>query len=527
MSSPVRDRSNAENPTLGTRLNCWKEIASHLGKVERTVKRWELDRGLPIHRVPGGGRASVFAYTAELDEWLNSRKALEPEAFPHEVEEPEIEDSSLPLPSPLPPGEAIATTNPAPAPPAPAATRFPRNRTSLLAYCAALLLAVLGPTLYPPARNAVAALSAKLGSPSAKRAAKTSQPAVAVSDVDRRQARDLYLQGRYEWNQRTPDSLNRALDDFTQAIVHDPGYAPAYAGMADTYNLQRQYSTLSDSQAYAHAIAAARKAVELDDSLSEAHRALAFAEWWGQWDFVDGEKEFRRAIELNPRDSVARMWYANVLSVQRRFPEALEQIDRAQELDPSSHSILADKGLLLFNAGKSAEAIDLLREVERSAPDYLSPHEYLMSIGLARRDYPMYLDEAKKAAGNDAVLRDIVAAAQTGYDQDGARGFLTHLAARQQEYYAAGKIWGSSLAETYAIMGRKQEALQLLEDAYNRHEWIVLGCITNPDLITLRDEPRYQALIRKINFPQAAPLAQPPALPNAHQPPLTASSVPH
>jgi len=96
----------------------------------------------------------------------------------------------------------------------------------------------------------------------------------------------------------------------------------------------------ADSEAYARAIAAARKAVELDDSLAEAHRALAFAEWWGNWDFVDGDKEFRRAIELNPKDPVARKWYANVLLVQGRFLESLEESAKAQELDPSSPSIL-------------------------------------------------------------------------------------------------------------------------------------------------------------------------------------------
>jgi tetratricopeptide (TPR) repeat protein len=356
-----------------------------------------------------------------------------------------------------------------------------------------------------------------------------SRASIAVSASEKSQARDLYLKGRYEWNQRTPDSLNRALDYFTQAIVHDPGYAQAYVGMADTYDLLREYSTMPDSEAYARAIAAARKAVELDDSLAEAHRALAFSEWWGKWDFVDGEKEFHRAIELDPKDPVARKWYANVLAVQGRFPEGLEENDKAQELDPTSHSILADRGLMLFNAGRKQEGIALLKEVERSALDFLSPHDYLMVISLELRDYPSFLEEGKKTAEaeNDPVLKDIVASARAGYERDGGRGLLNDLYAKQVEYYRAGKLSGTVLAKTCIQMGKKQEALQLLEEAYNRHETNVLSCLSQPDLLTLRDEPKYKALVKKIGFPQEPQIVQAGVSRAANQPSLRTASDPH
>jgi Tfp pilus assembly protein PilF len=338
-----------------------------------------------------------------------------------------------------------------------------------------------------------------------------SEPAASIaSGAEKSQAHDLYMKGRYEWNQRTPDSLNRALDDFTQAIVHNPGYAQAYVGLADTYDLLREYSTMPDSEAYARAIAAAKKAVELDDSLAEAHRALAFSEWWGNWDFRDGEREFRRTIALNPRDPVARKWYANVLAVQGQFSDGLEENERAQELDPTSNSILADRGLMLFNSGKRDEGIALLKEVERSAPEFLSPHNYLMILSLELKDYPSYLEEGKKTAEieNDAALKDVIASARAGYERDGERGLLNSLYAKQKEYYQAGKLWGTDLAETCILMGKKQEALQLLEEAYNRHESDVISCLSQPDLLTLRDEPRYQALVKKMNFPKEQQLAQ-------------------
>jgi len=527
MPSHSTYRSNAEDPSLGTRLDCWKEIAAYLGKVERTVKRWDAGRGLPIHRVPGGGRASVYAYTAELDEWLKSTKARESVAALEAAQEDAVPGESSGAPFGAAGASAMANSRV----PEASAPRSVLRRNWLLAFCGLLLAGVAGTAVYSASTRTTGQRLSQTFQGLFANNRSQSQPAasIAVSGSEKSRARDLYMKGRYEWNQRTPDSLNRALDDFTQAIVHDPGYAQAYVGMADTYDLLREYSTMPDSEAYARAIAAARKAVELDDSLAEAHRALAFAEWWGNWDFVDGEKEFRRAIELNPNDPAARKWYANVLAIQGRFPESLEENDKAQELDPTSHSILADRGLMLFNAGRKDDAIALLKEVERSAPEFLSPHYYLMIISLELRDYPSYLEEGKKTAEaeNDPVLKDIIAAARAGYERDGERGLLNDLYARQKEYYEAGKLLGTMVAETCILMGKKQEALQLLEEAYNRHESYVLACLSQPDLLTLRDEPRYKALVKRINSLQGPQMAQPSTFPAASQSSLRASSDPH
>ncbi len=301
-----------------------------------------------------------------------------------------------------------------------------------------------------------------------------------------------------------PESLNRALDLFTQAIVRDPGDVRAYAGLADTYDLLREYSTTDDNDAFSQALAAAHKAVALDDSLPEAHRALAFAEMYGAWDFADADKEFQRAIALNPNDSQARPWYANSLGVVGRFPEALEQIGKAQELDPSSRSTLADKGLLLYNSGHTEEGIRLLKEVERSTPDFRSPHFYLMRIDLNLRDYSGFLAEGEHTAqeANDPILKDVIASARAGYAHGGSRGLLNALYAKQKEYYRAGKLHVTTLASTCVLMGKRQEALQLLEDAYSRHDIEVLACLSHPDLRSLKSEPRYVALVKKINVPQ-------------------------
>ena len=520
--------SNAVDGSQGTRLDCWKEIATYLGKVERTVKRWEADRGLPIHRVPGGGRASIYAYTHELDEWLKSTKAGEAESALATIQE----DSSEMVPdiALLAETEVYATSGSHI--PATISSSFSLKQNWLQTLGGVFLfVCFVGMGVFSAG---VGTTMQRISGPfrdlfAARPAEKPPGASISVSDSEKSQARDLYLRGRYEWNQRTPDSLNRALDYFTQAILHDPGYAQAYVGMADTYDLLREYSTMPDSEAYTRSIAAARKAVELDDSLAEAHRALAFAEWWGKWDFANGEKEFRHAIELNPRDPVARKWYANILSVQGRFTEGLDENEKAQELDPTSHSILADKGWMLFNAGKRDEGLAIIKEVERSAPEFLSPHNYLMTISLALKDYPSYLDEGQKTADgeNDPVLKDILASARAGYERDGERGLLNRLYDKQMEYYRAGKLLGTTMAKTCVLMGKKKEALQLLEEAYDRHETYVLACVSESDLLLLRDEPKYKELVKKINFPQGPQNAQAGGFPIEDQPSLRAASDPH
>jgi tetratricopeptide (TPR) repeat protein len=350
-----------------------------------------------------------------------------------------------------------------------------------------------------------------------------------ASEAEKSLTHDLYLKGRYQWNQRTPDSLNRALDSFTQAIVHDPGDAKAYVGLADTYNLLREYTTMPESEAYARALSAARKAVELDDSLAEAHRALAFAETNGEWNFVDGEREYRRAIELDPNDPIARRWYANSFDVPARIHESLDQINKAQEIDPTSQSTLADKGLLLFKSGKREEGIELLKEVGRADPEFRSPHYYLMLISFIMRNYPAYLVEGEKAARsrNDPVLLDTILAARAGYVRKGEGGLLQRLYAKQRKYYELGKIPGTMLAKTCLPMGKRQEALQLLEEDYAHHNVAVLNSLSEPDFLTLKDEPRYKALLKKINFPAASIDVLPGTTPSKDKTWLQTSSRPH
>jgi DNA-binding winged helix-turn-helix (wHTH) protein/Tfp pilus assembly protein PilF len=343
--------------------------------------------------------------------------------------------------------------------------------------------------------------SAKAGT--AKTAATVLQTNGSARELGRSEAEQFYLKGRFYWETRTPDGLNRAVDYFTQAIVHDSNYAAAYVGLADCYNLLREYTMMPASEAYPRALAAAQKAVELDDQSSEAHAALAFALFWGNWDVAGAEREFRRAIELNPNNAAAHHWYATYLLTVGRHAESLAEIDSAQTLDPASKAIVADKGMLLYAAGRHDEAISLLKQLEATEPDFISPHRYLEDAYLFSGDYAGYLREWKQVAvlmkDNSTVKQ--VDAAEKGFATGGVEGMLQNTRALQTKLYQRGSLSPYSLAQTDALLGNKQEALQLLKIAYDKHDEAVIQMAADSDFIHLHDEPAYKDLVVRLGLP--------------------------
>ncbi len=317
------------------------------------------------------------------------------------------------------------------------------------------------------------------------------------------EAEDFYLKGRFYWNQRTTDSLNKALDSFTQAIVHDPGYAPAYVGLADCYNLLREYSVMPPNEAYPRALAAAKKALELDDQSSEAHVSLAFVSFNWLLDSATADREFRRAVELDPKNSVAHHWYATTLANLGRYPESIAEIERAQALDPASKSILADKGRILWCAGRRDEALSLLKQMETAEPGFMSPHRYLKLAYLESGDYPDYLKEMNQEAvmRHDDVALDIAEAAARGFSSGGAKGMFFEQLREQEKYYALGQVSPVTLAETSALSGNKPRALEYLQAAYAKHGDDVVNITFDPLLESLHDEAGFRDLLAKIGFP--------------------------
>jgi DNA-binding winged helix-turn-helix (wHTH) protein/tetratricopeptide (TPR) repeat protein len=320
------------------------------------------------------------------------------------------------------------------------------------------------------------------------------------------EAKDLYLQGRYYWNKRTPDDLQKAVDYFTQAIVRDPGYSDAYVGLADCYNLLREYSAMKSSEAYPRALAAARKAVELDDKSSQAHASLAFVSFWGMWDAATADREFRRAIELDPNNANAHHWYSPVLGTMGRNTEALTEIERAQALDPTSKSVLADKGIILYEMGRRQEALDLLRQMEKAEPEFVSPPRYLKRIYLEMGDYPNYLVELRKTAvlSHDSGALVVASVAEKGYAAGGAHAMFENMRNEQQKLYDEGKFSPLALAGTCALEGNKRDALRYLKIAYDQHEDDVVGVAGNHLFDNLHDDPEMQRILAEVKI-QSAP----------------------
>jgi len=345
--------------------------------------------------------------------------------------------------------------------------------------------------------------SAKAGSKTQPASFSSSSSTALPLHAANREAEEFYLKGRYYWEKRTPENLNKAVDSFTQAIVHDPGYAPAYVGLADCYNLLREYTVMPASEAYPRALAAAKKAVELDDRSSEAHASLAFVSYFGMWDAATADREFRRAIELNPSNAIAHHWYATYLQCLRRYPESLAEIERAQALEPASKSVLADKGNILFNAGRQQDAIALLKQMEENEPDFISPHRYLREIYLLTADYPRYLVEARSEAVlmHDSSALAMVEATEKGFATGGGKGLLETLHQQQTKLYERGLLSPYFLAVTCSLQGNKQEALRYLKTVYDQHADGMAPIETDHAFDNLHNEPAFRQLLTDAGLP--------------------------
>jgi DNA-binding winged helix-turn-helix (wHTH) protein/Tfp pilus assembly protein PilF len=319
-----------------------------------------------------------------------------------------------------------------------------------------------------------------------------------------REAEDYYLKGRFYWNKRTPESLNQALEAFTQAIAHDPNYSDAYVGLADCYNLLREFSAMPGNEAYFKAFAAAKKAVELDQQSSEAHASLAFVTFFGMWDAADAEKEFRRAIELDPNNVKAHHWYATFLHALGRHDEALTEIELARKLAPDSSSILADKARLLWSAaGHHEQALQMLKQIEAAEPDFISPHVYLRLAYFENGDYPNYIVELKKDAllTHDAAQSSVAEVAASGFVKGGERGLFEAQLSEQRKLYEQGKLSPYLVAQTEARLGNKREAIRYLTICIQSHDEWVLNLRDDQEFVSLHGDPAFKQLLTKIGLP--------------------------
>ena len=314
-------------------------------------------------------------------------------------------------------------------------------------------------------------------------------------------AYQAYLKGRYYWNQRTAPGLKKAIECFEQAIAFDANYALAYAGLADSYSLLGIYSAIPPRSAMPKTRTAALRALEIDDTLAEAHTALAGAYAFFDWDWAGAEREFLRAIQLNPASALAHHWYASVyLTAMGRFDEALAEEQRAKEIEPLSLVINTHLGWICYHARKYEQAIAFYNQALELDENFISANFYqgLAYLQQGRFDEGIgSLDKAVRLSGRGPMIVGVLgyAYARAG-DGEGARRVLAEL----REQSGRGYISPFYYALIHTGLGETSEALDWMERTWEERFCWLVWLRTEPMLDPLREDPRFADLLRRVNL---------------------------
>jgi tetratricopeptide (TPR) repeat protein len=513
-------------------LNGWKEIGGYVCRDIRTVERWEKQRGLPVRRVPGAGRATVYALIPELDEWLENSKPELTDPVADSSATVHSSDLRAQANSDTPPQWVTVATVRAPeaehflgirateATPSPEvgklapaiveSIRKPRgdahsllqtgHRKWVVGVTAAVavgLACLLASPLVRSHANPAVGPSKYAVDPGENSSQAPYRSKIAGVD-------DLYLRGVYLSEQRTPESLERSLDDFSTAIARDPNYAPAYASLANTYNLLREYSMMPDAEAYPKARAAAEHAVALDPKLAQAHASLGFIDFFWSWDSASAEREFKTALALDPSSVVSHHWYGSMLIHEGRYNEAIDQLNLAQRLDPTSEAVLSTRALALGLSGRRGEAVDMLQDVISQTPGVSSPHAFLALLSRVEpRDTTRFLDETRKAAEmrhSDEMLQ-VAAAAEPAFKSGGENAMWTAILATEDRLHPGASNRTYLMVEAEAALGLKDAAFADLHQLALRRDPTLMGIVLDPTLAPLHQDERYGQLVSSMGLP--------------------------
>jgi TolB-like protein/Flp pilus assembly protein TadD/predicted Ser/Thr protein kinase len=316
----------------------------------------------------------------------------------------------------------------------------------------------------------------------------------STEDVE---AYNLYLKGRYFWNKRTETGYLKSLEYFRQAIDKDPTYAVAHAGIADSYDLLGWYGYLAPEEAFPRARTAAQRALGLNPTLAEAHASLGWISANYDWDWAAAEREYKRALELNPSYATAHQWYSEFLTYMGRHDESIAEGHKAQELDPLSIIINNDVGQVYYFARRYDEAIAQLRRTLEMDPDFAVAH-YLLGLALAQKSLHDEAVEEGRIAATLAGEDDALILSQLGviYAVSGreakARQVLAELEELSREKYASP----FPVALVHAGLGEKDSAFEWLEKACEKRDHWVETLKVHPVLDGLRGDERYSKLLR-------------------------------
>jgi len=544
ISSPHRSKIpiNQMAPLLehSERLDSWKEIAVYLKREVRTVRIWEKREGLPVYRHLHRLRGSVYAFRSELDSWWSQRSPgrcrdpiklavlpfknlscdAEQEFFSDGLTEEMITQLSRICPAQL---EVIACTS---------AMHYKASNKGIdqigrelnvkfvlqggvrraddrLRISAQLVDVQDQTTLWAESYERTVTDVFAIQCDVARRIAQSlkfellpsAREMLTTRATSNPAAYEVYLKGRYYWNKRTGQGLQKAISYFEQAILHDTSYALAYSGLADTYILLAAYGLLPPADAMKRAERAAIKAVELDNSLAESHASLGEVKAFFEWDWSGAEREYQRAIELNPGYATGYHWYANFLSMMDRQSEALIEVSQATQLDPLSPIINVWVGIICYHCGQYDKAADQCGKALEIDPDYPLAHWALGLIHAQEGLYGEAIEELRKAValggGSTRMLAGLGHAYAKAGMEDEAIKIIDELVSLSKRAYVAAY----DVATVYAGLNQRESSVTWLRKAYEEHSiWLPFMGV-DPKLKNLHSDPSFGLLLERMGLP--------------------------
>jgi eukaryotic-like serine/threonine-protein kinase len=321
-----------------------------------------------------------------------------------------------------------------------------------------------------------------------------------TSNTDSGEAYELYLKGRYYWNKRTEDGFGKAIVFFQKAIEKDPNYARAYTGLADTYMLLSDWGFMSPAEGYSKARDAAVQALIIDDRLAEAHSSLAGIKEVLDWDWPGAESEYRKAINLNPNYATAHHWYAVQLMLTGRADESLAEIKQAQRLEPLSLGINKDFAVLLIWARRYDEALEQCRKTLEIDSSFLTMYPAMAQAYEGKQMYAEAIAQLQKAhdrlPDDPEISLSLAQAFALARMENEARRILHRLDQSPKQH----QLLPNEMALLYALLGDKDKAFQILQNAYENHYFVVSEVKIDPRFEALRSDSRYSDLVRRIRL---------------------------
>ncbi len=322
---------------------------------------------------------------------------------------------------------------------------------------------------------------------------------LAKRPTENAEAYQLYLQGLFYWNKGTQPDFKKAADYFSQAVQKDPGYALSYAGLADSYSLLGDAGYLPPSEAWPKAKTAAMQALDLDDSLAEAHTSLGLVKEHFEWDWAGAEKEFKRAIELNPNLATAHHWYGDYLTNMGRFDEGIAETKKAQELDPLSPIINTTMGWQFYVEGRNENALEQLRKVLDIDPKFSPARRILEEVYAHMGKHKEAVAEREKALSLSGSP-ELAASIEEDFTKSGYKGVLQSWLDGLTELSKHSYVSSYSIAESYMRMDQKQKAFEWLEKAYEEHDSGLVSLAVEPMFENIRPDPRFKEVLRRMKL---------------------------